>query len=286
MANSDYTRRGWGTVTPSALMAYSIGPGDQFIGLIDYNPGTINVIPAIGNALLVGNEVMRVTSVNMPQIGVDRGCADTVPGNHPFGEMIWLLIHAGGDLVEYMATETIGVKVLMKSTGGEMDLENSPPNALTFNRRFARPYPPGNVKVNNKPFHTLGLTMDEFDVKEFLITWAHRDRVVQADQLIGHGVGSIGPEPGTTYVLRVYDADDVLRNTTTGITGTSIKYTITQATLDLESGTSVGVKFGYLTLHSVRQGFESWQGYRINFSVYGDDVITGWGNNWGIAWGN
>lgn len=286
MANSDYTKRGSGTITSSATLAVPINPSALNFDILSYSSKD-GTLPSVGMGLMVGNEIMRVTSVAMPQIGVARGCADTVPANHVFGDKVWFITQSiGTDSVEYMATETIGVKLLMRSNSSAMDLANSPPNALTFNRRFARPYPPGNVKVNGAPFHTQGLLLEDGEVEEFVITWAHRDRITQSDQLIGHEEGNIGPEPGTTYLLRAYSADGTLKSTISGITGTSVNYGLIQATIDLESGTTIGVKFGYLMLHSLRDGFESFQGYRIDFSVDGDDVPVGWGENWGYGWGN
>jgi hypothetical protein len=42
------------------------------------------------------------------------------------------------------------------------------------------------------------------------VTWAHRDRLLQADQLIDTTAASIGPEPNTRYTLAFYDDTDTL----------------------------------------------------------------------------
>ncbi len=55
--------------------------------------------------------------------------------------------------------------------------------------------------------------------------WAHRDRLLQADRLIEHDAGSIGPEPGTTTTVRIYHAlSNTLLHTTENLAGTSTVY--------------------------------------------------------------
>lgn len=58
---------------------------------------------------------------------------------------------------------------------------------------------------------------------EITIAWAHRDRILQADQLIDTSMGNIGPEPGTTYRVRIYTGDTLIR-IYEGITGTTCSY--------------------------------------------------------------
>ena len=53
------------------------------------------------------------------------------------------------------------------------------------------------------------------------ITWEHRDRTQQTgEEHIPQVFGDIGPETGTTYTLRLYDLNDVLRRTEVLIAGT------------------------------------------------------------------
>jgi hypothetical protein len=263
MANSDYTVRGSGPIAASALLANSLSPGDTTTGLIDY-AAPDGSIPAVGASLMIGNEILRVTSVAMPQLGLARGCADTIPSTHPFGEIVWFLDDSvGTDRIEHGGTETVGVKVLMQAGGGSMGPQNAPPNALTFNRRFARPYPPGNVKVNGEPFWTAGFVLTETS-GPLVITWAHRDRLLQGDQLFGHDLGNIGPEPGTTYTLRVYSDENTIAATYAGITGTTHTYTYANALAHF--GGAEGVRFSHITLSSVRDGLESYYEYRIDFA--------------------
>ncbi|AKO44345.1 hypothetical protein RZ60_05820 [[Haemophilus] ducreyi] len=57
-----------------------------------------------------------------------------------------------------------------------------------------RPYPPANVKVD-------GVFVDKIaDSSAFTLTWAHRDRDIQADQLISHTEDSTALGKGVSYL--------------------------------------------------------------------------------------
>ena len=289
MADSDYSIRGAGLIAATARTVSTVSP-TQTIILIDTYQSQDGVLPVIGGAAMIGNEIVKIVAATLLEITVERGCADTVPTSHPVGVKVWFIENRiGYSSVEYMATETVGVKLLMKTAGGAMQLKNAPPNALTFNSRFARPYPPGNLLVNGQPLGTLHhLDEDPEDGVETLeLSWAHRDRIAQADQLIGHQVGSIGPEAGTQYRIRAYNAVNSLRRTLPLTAGTTASYTLAQGIVDL--GVAPGdpsAALGYLLLESLRDGFESWQKYRINFTVSAAYDANGWGNSWGSTWGN
>lgn len=121
-----------------------------------------------------------------------------------------------------------------------------------------RPYPPGNVQINGSRWPaSIGAA------EELAITWAHRDRRQQTVNMIRQDEGSIGPEAGTTYTLRIYGETDTLICTASGITGTS--YTYQSATEIADSGlgrlnTSLRVE-----LESVRGGLASLQ--KWNWSI-------------------
>lgn len=280
MANSDYEVRGPGIIAPVATLVGGLGLGSQFMTLRDFTSVT-SAGPAVGNGVMIEGEILRITSVDGALCGVARGCADTIPQVHGDSVPVWFFDDAvGTDNREYTASGTVGVKVLMKTSGSAMEVKNSPPNALTFRQRFARPYPPGQVRVNMEPFH-LPQTLSEL-VPLLTLTWAHRDRVTQDDTLQGHEVGSIGPEAGTTYTVRVYGADGVMKRAVPGIVGTSFSYTMAQAVTDFGRTPTTG---DYFTLESVRDGFTSWQTYTVLFNVEPPPVQQGWGGAWGRSWG-
>jgi hypothetical protein len=128
---------------------------------------------------------------------------------------------------------------------------SAPTDNVVMAARFIRPYPPGNVAINGSAWPA-SVTGD------LNITWAHRDRTLQTAYLVAQGEVSIGPEAGTSYTIRIYNAQvgGTLIRTYTGITGASQAYTVAQATTD-----NAGVKPSNLRveIESVRDGYVSWQ---------------------------
>lgn len=184
------------------------------------------------------------------EIEIARGCADTVAWPHAAESRVWFLTLAGtvaGDGQEYTDGEEIVVKLLHNTGSRQMPPPETPGHALTFAGRFGRPYPPARVRINGQPEQSVVIGAVD-------IQWAHRDRVLQADQLYDQDAGSIGPEPGTTYTMRAF-LNDVLDDEQTGITGTS-------ATWSPSTGGLARVE-----LFSVRDGLESWQAQVREFSI-------------------
>ncbi|HZF98600.1 MAG TPA: hypothetical protein VEY92_10235, partial [Pseudoxanthomonas sp.] len=87
----------------------------------------------------------------------------------------------------------------------------------TMNERAARPYPPAGLMINGdaNPIQATG---------PLTVTWRHRDRLMQANQLIDDTAASIGPEAGTTYNVYWF-LGGALVQTHTGIAGTSQAFT-------------------------------------------------------------
>lgn len=266
MSNSDYTVKGTGPLCSTAEVATAIGYLDSSIQIKNLDLVDEDSL-AVGEAFMIDDEVLAITAVSGNTISVRRGCVDTIPATHAVDTIVWFFENSlGSDYVEYAAGETIGVKVLPKTaSSGAMPLEAAPPHALTFNWRFARPYPPGDVKANGVPWFNPVALGD--DVPQVALAWVHRDRIVQADTLVGHTEPSIGPETGTTYEAKVYDSSNVLKRTQAVPTGTAWAYDWSQAAVDFDS--SAPVTYGYITLASVRDGLTSLNKYRIDFSFPG-----------------
>jgi len=121
--------------------------------------------------------------------------------------------------------------------------------------RFNRPYAPGNVLINTVayPASVAG---------DLSITWAHRDRTLQTAYIVEQSEASIGPEVGTTYTVRIYNAQTggTLRRTYSGITGTSQAYTVAQATTDNGGVKPANIR---VEVESVRDGYVSLQKHQI-----------------------
>lgn len=247
-ASGPFTTREVGAFTPNASLAAALS--------IDATTATLEGgidldIVQPGTAAIVDNEILRIETID-PSTGVitfARGCLDTVRATHSAGARIWFFDdYSGEDPTEYTSSSTVQVQLLTNTGSGKLSAGSASTDSVTMNQRQFRPYPPGRLRVNGSAYPT-SIT------GELVISWAHRDRVTQADQLIDDEQTSIGPEDGTTYTVRIYDGNSLVR-TETGITGTS--YTYESATEISDGGPFNPIRF---TLHAVRDGVESLQGH-------------------------
>lgn len=218
----------------------------------------------VGAAVLVGDEIMRLDAKQLdpPQVTLARACADTIPHPHAAGARLWFLgDDVAVDVTEYAGGETVDVKLLPRTGSHQLPLDDAATLQVVFKERQARPYPPANVQVGGQwppPAIVAG------DIE---ITLAHRDRVLQADQLVAWDAVSTGPEAGVEYVARVFDDADALVHES-----------------DPFSGDQVTVNFEFtgparLQVVSLRDGMECWQIPEGAFYYVGGDqpefAITG-----------
>ncbi|MCK9554080.1 hypothetical protein, partial [Aquamicrobium sp.] len=127
-------------------------------------------------------------------------------------------------------------------------------------RRQNRPYPPGNVKINNVAYPAIAKG-------DLVISWAHRDRLSQTVSLVPQTNGNIGPEASVTYTLRIYGEAGSLRRTYSGLTGASQTYTLADDTAD--SGLGRPNAALRIELESNRSGVISLQKHSIAFERAG-----------------
>ncbi|MDR3444692.1 LamG-like jellyroll fold domain-containing protein [Dyella sp.] len=211
----------------------------------------------LGSVALWGSELVRVDALDLvaSTVTLGRGCVDTPPVPHAANEAIWFFDDFNGsDFTEYTEGETIDVKLLTNTGNNQLDPSNASIVPLLFNGRQARPYAPGNLLVNGTAYPTVALA-------PLTISWAHRDRTTQADQLIDTATASIGPEAGVTYTVRTY-LNGTLDSTVAGITGNSTSLT--------PSG------FGALRVEveADRAGLASWKPLAANFAYNANLQIT------------
>ena len=173
----------------------------------------------VGSAALWDNELVRVDAID-PGAGtvtLARGCADTLPAEHAAGARIWFWQdNEALDPTEYTAGEALDIKLLTNTHSQQLDIALATAMTVGVGGRAALPYPPANVQINGSHYPASIGTSDLIT-----ITWAHRDRILQADQLVDWTQGDIGPEPGVTYTIWLYDEMGTLRRTETGLTGTT-----------------------------------------------------------------
>lgn len=190
---------------PTATVDEDAGPADTDFTLSD--AARLHLV-AIGSPVLWEDELCRVDELNTEAgtIKLGRGCGDTVPVAHASGSRLWFFNgFEAVDTTEYTEGESIAVRMLSNTGSQQLPLGAATPMALTFDSRQARPYPPANVTVNGDWPRT-----DPIE-GEITVDWSHRDRVLQADQLVDWYMASVGPEPGTEYFIRaIADATDTL----------------------------------------------------------------------------
>lgn len=277
-----FTENGGGDFTPLGEMTVSIGYLDTKIVLTELSLDWSWEDLEVGSQLMVGNEMMRLESWDEATLTltVGRGSVDTIPQRHFGGDIVWWVADNGGsDWVKYLSGEHVDMKIAPWTLKeGHFPVEDIPIDSIDFRHRFIRPYAPGLMQWatlaagTKRWYETQDLRADvgTDEVPDYLrFTWTHRDRVIQSDKLIEHNEGDIGPEPGQTYRMRVFNATGELVRTETGIVGTTFVYTYGNAAQDLqvEAGATEATN-GTIFFDSMRDGYNSWMYYTLNFTVH------------------
>lgn len=237
-----YEQTGAGEWTPGGPLLTGIDADDTLLTL-DHPRGLDQV--DVGGLGMLGTgpeaELVRVDAVNVPggTVTVARGVGDTIARAWPLGTRFWAIEEGvAASTTEFTDGEEVDAKAVTQASAGELALDLAPTRTVTMNARAARPYVPGRFRINGEAAPTeLSGTLTA--------TWAHRDRMLQADQLVPQEAASIGPEPGTTYTLRTW-LDNVLVDEQTGLTGTS-------ATVNPGGNGNLRIE-----LEAVRDGLTSW----------------------------
>lgn len=240
-----FATRASGDFTPTAQLGGAIVAEDGPTATTLVNARDLATV-AVGDEAIVGTEHCRVTAIdaNAGTITLARGCVDTVPAAHAAATQVWFPDRLfGGDPTQYLDSEVVDAKLCTRTASGVLADGSATTRSLTMASRQARPYPPGLLRIETEAWPaSLSLTAHP----TLTATWAHRDRLLQADQLIDTAQTSIGPETGVTYTAKWY-LGGTLARTQTAITGTSDTYT------PASTGT-VRVE-----IEAVRDGLESWQ---------------------------
>lgn len=219
-SSGSFVDRGTGDWCPTGLLVSSLplGPGPSVVTLSSYSRLEDIVV---GMAALVDDEIVRVDSINYTTatLTLARGCADTLPAQHAAGARVWF--YDGFEAVDetsYTQGATLQAQLLTNTSSGQLAAGLAGTDSLTLVGRQGRPYPPGNLKANGQVIGNSAIT------GELTLSWSWRDRLQQADQLIDHTIGSIGPEAGVTVSLNVYGESDTLIKSVSGLSASSWNY--------------------------------------------------------------
>lgn len=259
-AGGGYVRVGDGSWCPMAMIVANETEASTAIAL----SGGIDLSNVeVGTAALLENEIVRIDAIDpvAQTVTVGRGCLDTVPVQHPAGAQIWFYDQFTGiDDTQFVAGETVNARALTITSQGKLDINVAPTASVQLRQRLSRPYPPGHPQINGAtPWGTPAVT------GSLVVSWAHRDRVLQDDQLVDVTAASIGPAITTRYAIVVLDATNTMIVQQLAITGTS-------ATITLANSGAVTVQ-----LYTVDDNGESWQrhSFAVNYTTNGQpNAIT------------
>ncbi|HFL6954526.1 TPA: hypothetical protein ACG4O9_000802 [Stenotrophomonas maltophilia] len=259
LGNAAFAEAGTADFAPSGLLTTAMTATTTAIALA---AGVSLDMIEVGTEALIDDELVRVASIDpvAATLTVARGCVDTVPVPHAVGTRVWFTDeYVGFDGREYLANESPQAKLITRTSQGELNPDLATTIGLTLERRQIRPYPPGRLRVQGESYPPEVWTFGT----ELTVQWAHRDRLLQADQLVDTTQGNIGPEPGTTYTVRWYLAGSLVR-TEAGITGTTDTYTPPAGS----GGKQIRVE-----VEAIRDGYRSWQIQQHTF-LYRAQLVT------------
>jgi hypothetical protein len=241
-------------------IAYLVGDISHYQTNLTFERGSLLSSVAAGALVRIGDEYFRLDDIDRTAgtLTVARGCADTIPQLHLDKARIWFQTALPTtDFRDYATGEVVSARLLTRTTSQTLDPAFAYEDSITMASRQGRPYPPGKMMVNGDP------VFDQAHViaGDIALSWAHRDRIVQGNTLLDHAAGSTGPEPGTTYTVRVYGPDAVtLLHTEAGLSSTSWTYTSVGAISDGNPGVM------WFWVESVRDGYLSLQHYWFSVS--------------------
>lgn len=235
--------------------------------------------PEVSSFAMIGTggdaemELVMFDSYN-PNTGVwtiARGVLDTVPRAWPLGTPVWYLENYGVDTNERLAGTTISYRILPRTSVGELPLALSPVYSKLLTARPYLPMRPAAVTIG-------GVGIDgpselrRTTKADILVTWAHRNRLMEDTVIRRWNEGSVTPEAGQTTRIEVLNELGEILATYPGLTGTS--FTVPYAA-------SGGWRRPRIRVRSERDGFLSLQG--VEMTVLYD--LFGYGNNYGMDYG-
>lgn len=133
-----------------------------------------------------------------------RGVMDTTPKPWAAGASIWHGPTEGlsADPSSRLPGSTVKYRFVPSVSTSSTDGVTAP---MVPSERAIFPYPPANLKIG---------TTDAFNVTSaagaFVLSWAHRNKEIQAEQIMRQDEGSVTPTDTTRYALTVLDSADTI----------------------------------------------------------------------------
>lgn len=209
---------GSGLTCPTAVLLSPVSP--QVTTTTTLTSGIDLSQVRLNTYAILGDEYVQVTALNTTtgSITINRGVLDTVPVTHAAGTRIWFAQDfLGVDGVEYALSQVLQVRLLTRTSLGQLAIASAPTDSITLGRRQDRPYPPGNFTINGQQYPASVSSDGALN-----IAWSTRNRLTQTGSLVLQTSGNITAEAGTTYSVLVTNADTgATISSVTGLTTTS-----------------------------------------------------------------
>lgn len=232
-ATSSWADRGNGAFAPTATLPADMQQAASNV-MVTLSSAVDLEFVAVNDFAIIDDEWLLVTAVNVSasQVTLARGVLDTVPTAHSSGSRVWF-VDPHYISPEYVSGETAQLRLCPKTGKGELSVSLATTVTRSIQQRFIRPYPPGNVKINNVAYPS-SVSGD------ITFSWANRNRVNQTANVVLQTDGNITPETGQTTTIRIYGGASLttLRRTYSGLTGTSQTWTSADIIADGASGDS------------------------------------------------
>lgn len=282
----DETNRGTGDFAPHCVIDVDLAP--EFVTTVPYIGGVDLDLVRVGRYAYLEDpdiagtpngyrhEAVEVTALDLVAgtVTLNRGLLDTTPAYHQAGVRLWFAEqYQAPDRITYIYTENVAALMLTRTGLGILAPGDATQENYTIAYRKEAPYPPGNLRFNGEAYP------DGFEAT-LTVSWQHRDRLQQTADYPRQTDGSIGPEAGVTYTMRIYGETGTLQRTFSGITGLSQAYTVAEDIAD--NGLGRESRSLAIELEAVRAQFTSW--YMHRYVLVRNDT-TGYGLNWGYTYG-
>lgn len=172
---------------------------------------------------------------------VRRALLDTIPVAHNIGDKVWFIV--GDNVVEdaFGYTDAIRVKVTPRTFADALDVASAPYDAVTLNKRAARPLRPGNVKFDGGT----AFAPPAAGTGAKTVTWANRSRLSPVIRSIVDNTSENEPGQQTTLRYRKNGGAWTALTAAPGVTS-----------LTFDAGASGGDTVDY-EIYSTRDGLDS-----------------------------
>lgn len=240
-------------LSPLPTASSSVAQVSAFVGNgLTPNPGDLMLI---GNGPDGQNEIALVTSTAGGALTLNRGCLDTVPKSWPVNTPVWFFNPTQGvfDLATARtAGSTATYRQCLRTSKGVIATNAVADVPVALNDRFFRPNRPAYCAING----SITPTYNASGQSQLVLSWAIRNRTMEAGQVLTWTSGSVTPEQNQQTIIRVYDPSGTKIIEYSGFLWNDSSYTLQKSWFDKWS--SVTIEF-----LSERDGFESFQSYKI-----------------------